>query len=87
MLYISDDNSSACIYDTRTWECLTTLSLERERIREAQFTPEGDILTVSNENSVRLWQMPDPQELIDDALSALNGYQLSREDKEKYYLE
>ena len=86
MLDISDEGI-ARIYDTRTWECLTTLSLERERIREAQFTPEGDILTVSSGNSVRLWQMPDPQELINDVLSALNGYQLSREDKEKYYLE
>ena len=86
MLDISDEGI-ARIYDTGTWECLTTLSLERGSIREAQFTPEGDILTVSNENSVSLWQMPDPQELIDDVLSALNGYQLIREDKEKYYLE
>ena len=86
MLDISDEGI-ARIYDTSTWECLTTLSLEGGRIREAQFTPEGDILTVSNENSVRLWQMLDPQKLIDDVLSALNGYQLSKEDKEKYYLE
>lgn len=48
---------------------------------------DGVIITSSADGTVRIWNIPDYQELIDEMLLKINGIKFSPNDRRVYYLE
>lgn len=81
--------SGECVYlmDVITGKCLCCLD-GHDNVDFAVFSPDGKkIVTAYNDGTVRMWYFPTPQDLIDKAISVLNGYKLSKSDRKRYYLE
>ena len=48
---------------------------------------DGVVITSSADGTVRIWNIPDYQELIDEMLLKINGIKFSPNDRRVYYLE
>ena len=84
----ASSDKTACIWDAETGKCISILKGHIHIVYSAAFSPDGHkIVTTSSDKTVRFWNIPDPQELIDNTLKKLKGYKLSKEDKQRYYLE
>ena len=81
-------DDTAIIWDTESGQAMQTLTGHSDQVNSASFSPDGSkIVTASGDGTAIIWPYYTPQELIDRALSILNGYKLSLEDRRKYYLD
>lgn len=94
---MNDDNSliltasrdcTARIWDVKSGKCLSVLRGHGRQVNSAVFIDnDNKVMTLSNDNTIRIWTVISPQKLIDMVREKLNGYQLSKEDRYKYYLD
>ena len=57
-------------------------------INSAAFSPDGKfIVSAANDGTIRIWDFPPLQELIDQTRKRFKDRQLTPEEKRKYYLE
>ena len=94
----ASSDGTAIVWDAESGQALqslpshskivTTDSVINNGISIASFSPDGTkIITTTFIGKMTIWPYYTPQELIDKALSILNGYKLSPEDRRKYYLD
>ena len=81
-------NGTTNIQDVKSGQPLQTLSGHSSMVNSASFSPDRTkVVTASNDGTAIIWPYYTQQELIDRALSILNGYKLSPVDRSKYYLD
>ena len=83
----ASNDGTAIIWDAETRQPLQALS-HSSWVNSASFSPDGTkVVTASSIGAAIIWPYYTQQELIDRALSILNGYKMSPEDRRKYYLD
>lgn len=82
------DSNIISVWNMNKGKRMLTLYGHTKSINSMKFSSDGKkILTASDDATARIWDIPDPQELIDRTISKLNGYKLSKSDRIRYYLE
>lgn len=81
-------NQSACVWDVETLECLCEFKGHKGSVKKLySVLMDGVVITSSADGTVRIWNIPDYQELIDEMLLKINGIKFSPKDRRGYYLE
>lgn len=85
-IIVTVHGNTASLWDANTGNKLMDLT-HNEDITSIQFSHDGKYILTCSDRSAKIWTLPDPQVLIDTALSILNDYKLPVEDRRKYYLD
>lgn len=57
-MFSGSEDGTICIWRTKDWECLKTLKGHKGRVNSLAVHPSGKIaLSVSNDKTVRLWNL------------------------------
>ena len=56
-------------------------------VNSASFSPDGKRIVSAGDNTIRIWDYPSLQELIDETRERSKNRQLTPEERRKYYLE
>ena len=76
------------VYDVTTGNCVHTIERENDTLIAASFTDDGrHIITVSSNGTIRLWDFPPLQDLIDQTRERFKNRPLTEEERKMYYLE
>ncbi len=76
---------TSCLWNAESGEKLEIFKHD-DKVLSAIFSPDEKKVLAVSINTTHIWDI-DIQEFIDRGYEILNGYELSQEDKEKYYLE
>ena len=81
-------DKSICILDAQTGQCLQILKGHTDYVNSASFSPDGRrIVSASGDGTVRIWEFPPLQELINQTRERFKNRKLTPEERRKYYLE
>ncbi|MBR4838082.1 MAG: TIR domain-containing protein [Bacteroidales bacterium] len=82
------DEKKFNVYDIKTGGCVYTIERDNDVMSGASFTDDGrHIITVSTNGTIRVWDFPPLQDLIDQTRERFKNRPLTEEEKKMYYLE
>ena len=76
------------VFDESTNRIVMSFTASYSNIRLIEFSPDGKkIMTVSDDSVIRLWSFAPLQHLIDETKERFEKRPLSKEEREKHYLD
>ena len=83
-----DEDNPVVVYDAQNGKKVLTLKESMAAANYAVFSPDGGkIASAGADGTIRIWNFPPLQELIDQTRNRLKDRSLTKEERMQYYLE
>ena len=83
-----DEDHPVVVYDAQSGKKVLTLEESMVAANYAMFSPDGKkIAAAGTDGTIRIWDFPPLQELIDQTCERFKDRPLTKEEREQYYLE
>ncbi len=83
----TSDDKTIRIWDVSTGQCFFIFNEDGLSFRSAVFSPKGNIITSLSDGTIRVYELPDINDLIQKTNKQFKDYPLTHKERKLYYLE